>query len=451
MTTTTRPAEYLRQAALDYLWMHHRDWLEMAEEGGPMIISDSKGVKVTDIEGRSWIDVNGGYASVNAGFGQTEIAEAARDQMLKLPYFPEGATTEPAIRLAEKLAQIAPGNLERVWPCSGGSEATETAIKMARAYHRRNGEPERFKIVSRKGSYHGGSAGVKWAGKGGHADYEPAYPGFIYAPQPNPSKCEMGGQTPSECAILCAQAVADLIEFHGPKTVAAFIGEPVSGAAGAAVPWGEYWPMVREICDDYGVVLIADEVVCGFGRTGKMFGMDHFGVVPDVMAAAKGLVSSYIPCAAAIATKDIADAFAGEDNIFRHTLSSGGNPVAAAAALKNIEIIERDGLVQNSADMGAYMLEQLRAMDHPTISEVRGIGLMLRVDLVHDQETKAPFPEELHVDVRLSEKFRERGLILRGGSGISMHPPLVITRDEVDEIVEALDWSIGQVESEIGV
>ena len=450
-----RGVEDLRQAAQDHLWMHNRDWIETAEEGGPPIVVEGSGVRVTDAEGKSWIDVNGGYASVTVGYGRTEIAEAAREQMLSLPYFPQGTTTPALVRLAEKLAQITPGSLSRVWPSSGGSEANETGVRIARAYHKRTGGPGRYKVISRRGSYHGATGGVLWMG-GTHRtereDYEPAYPGMVYAPHPDPYRCELGGQTPSECATLCAQAVEELIVQHGPETVAAVIAEPIAGASGVAIPGDEYWPSIREICDRYGVLLIADEIVCGFGRTGKMFGMEHWGVVPDIMSIGKGLSSSYLPCASAIATEEVAEAFVGEGNIFSMTLTFGGHPVAAAAALKNIEIIEGEGLVQKSADVGAYFLDQLHLLkeDHPIIGNVRGLGLMLSMELVSDHETKESFPSELRVPQRLGEKFRSEGLIMGVvGSYINLMPPLCITRSEVDEIVAGVDASLGELEDEL--
>ena len=389
-----RDTEALRRSALEHLWMPSADWVQMAEEGRPAIIVGGEGLRVTDSDGKEWMDVNGGYLSVNVGYGRTEMAEAARRQMHELAYFPQGSITEPLVRLAEKLAQITPGSLDRVWPVSGGSEANETAIKIARAYQKRVGEPGRYKVISRKGSYHGATGGVMWMGDGALADYGPAYPGMLHAPQPNPYRCELGGTTPSECAVRCAQAIEELITFHGPGTVAAVIAEPVSSNPGAAVPGDEYWPMLRQICDRYGVILIADEVICGFGRTGKMFGMEHWGVVPDIMTVGKGIVSSYLPVAAAIATKEVADLFAGEENIFRQALTFGGHPVTAAAALSNIEIIETEGLVQNSAETGAYFLDRLQGLkeEHQIVGDVRGIGLLLAIELVSDRETKEHFP-----------------------------------------------------------
>ena len=455
--TITADSEALRRASLRYLWMHNRDWTQMAEEGEPQIIEGGKGVRVTDSEGKSWIDVNGGYNSVNAGYGRDEIADAAYEQMVSLPYFPQGSATIPTAKLAAKLAQIAPGSLSRVFPVSGGSEANETALKIARAYYKRIGEPGRYKVISRVGSYHGMTAGVLWLGGSPYQprhDYEPAYPGTLHAPQPNPYRSAVDGETASENAVRAAEAIERIIEAQGPKTVAAVIAEPVAIPQGAVVPAPEYWPMLRRICDKHGVLLIADEVICGFGRTGRMFAMEHWGVVPDIMTVAKGIVSSYLPMAAAIASAEIADAFAGEDNYLRHVITAAGHPVSAAASLRNIQIIEEEGLVQNAADVGAYFKEQLEglAIDHPLVGDVRGIGLLLAVELVSDRKTKALFPPESKVPDRLNEKFKNRGLIFRVNSNIlNIGPPLCITKSEVDEIVHAIDLSLWELEGEMGI
>ena len=454
---TATDGDTLRKQSHQTLWMHNRDWLQMAEEGDPLIIVEGKGIRVTDSDGKSWIDVNAGYFSVNVGYGRTEIAEAAYQQLLKTNYFPVRTTTPPTIMLAEKLAEITPGSLDRSFPVSGGSEANEVAIKMVRAYHRRRGDAGRYKIISRKGSYHGTTGGVLWLGGspgGSREDYEPAYPGMVYAPQPNPYRCEMGGKSASECAVRCAQAIEDLILFHDPESVAAVIGEAISMPQGAVVPGDEYWPMVREICDKYGVVLIDDEIICGFGRTGKWFGIDHWDVVPDIMTVSKGLVSSYLPVGATVVKKELADHFAGPDRMFRHTFTFAGHPVPAAAALANIEIIENEKLVENAADVGSYFKDALEGLmvDHTIIGDVRGIGLQLGVEMVSDRKTKAKFPKDQKVPARLTEKFRKNGLILRvGGEILHIGPPLTITRSEVDEIVHAIDVSFWELEGELGI
>lgn len=444
--------ESVRRDALAHLWMHNADWATMAEEGGPPIMVEGNGVRVTDSEGRVWIDAHGGYASVNAGYGHTEIADAMLAQMERLTYFPQGTTTAPMIRLAEKVGELAPGDLERVWPVSGGSEANETAIKIARAYHKRRGDNGRYKIISRRGSYHGATGGVMWLGASSSlGDFEPAMPGMLYAPQPGEYRRDCGGATAAECDERCADAIEELILLHSPSTVAAFIAEPV--ASGLAPPAPEYWRKARDICDRYGVLLIADEVVTGFGRTGKMFAMEHFGVTADIMTVAKGITSSYLPLAATVASTRVADAFAGEDNVFRQALTFGGHPVTAAVALKNIEIIERDGLVDNAAQVGEYFLELLHELkaEHAIVGDVRGIGLLLGLELVSDRAAKAPFAEGLQVGKRLTRKMREQGVIMRaGGDRVTLGPPLCITRDDVDEIVAAMDRAIGEIEGEVG-
>ena len=277
---------------------------------------------------------------------------------------------------------------------------------------------------------------------------------MVAVPQPNPYRCELGGTTPSECAELCAGAVERAIVQHGPDTVAAFIGEPVAIPQGAAVPGDEYWPAVREICDRYGVVMIADEVVCGFGRTGRMFGMEHFGVVPDIMTVAKGIVSAYMPLAAAVVTDSIADRFGGGEDVLTHVLTNSGHPVAAAAALRNIEIIEEEGLVGNAERVGTYLLEQLEglSLDHPLVGEVRGLGLFVAIELVTDRETRAGFAPDARIGRRLTDKFRRRGLILRARENIiHLGPPLCLTQSDADEIVHAIDLALWEIEGEMGV
>ncbi len=449
-TATMSRGTEARQAALDHLWMHNRSWASDAESGRPPIITSGNGIHVTDAEGREWIDVNGGYMCVNIGYGRTELADAMREQMSKLIYFPQGSTTEPLVNLAAKLAEIAPGNLTRSWPVTGGSEANETAIKIARAYHRRRGESGRYKIISRVGSYHGALGATMWlGGDGGREDYEPAFPGMLYAPQPDSYNSPIPGETDSECATRCAQAVEDLIKFHGASSVAAVVAEPVSSSMGAAVPGDEYWPMLRQICDRYGVILIADEVITGFGRTGSMFAMEHWNVTPDIMTMAKGITSSYVPLANAIVTDEVADVFAGSDNIFKQALTFGGHPVTAAVALKNIEIMETEGLVDNSASVGAHIVGRLNdlANEHPMIGNVRGRGLLMGVELVADRDTKTRFPKDVQLGNRLSDAFESENLILRcGDERIGIGPSLCITHEEADELVNRLDRAITKVE-----
>ncbi len=429
-----------------------RDGQSDQSGGGPLIAVEGQGIRVVDTDGNSWIDVNGGGYSLNVGYGRSEIAEAIYDQMAELPYFPQKTAAPSTVRLCEKLAEITPGSLSRVFPVSGGSEANETALKIARAYHRRRGEPGRYKVISRRGSYHGATAGVHFLGSSPGTEFEPAYPGTLYAPQPDPYRCELGGRTASECAVRCAKAIEELILFHDPSTVAAVIAEPVTNTG--IVPGEEYWPMVREICNEYGVVLIADEVTTGFGRTGRMFGVEHWDVEPDIMVVAGGMAGGYAPMGATIVRREIADRFSGEDNYFRHVVTFAGHPVSAAAALKTIQIIEQENLVENAAEAGSYLREALdvMAVDHPIVGDVRGLGLLQALELVNDRATKTQFPADQNVGKRLTTKLGSRGLILQvKGTVMTIAPPLCVTKDEVDEIVHAIDLSLWELEGELGI
>ena len=456
MTTYTQnDIDQLRRAALQHLWVYNREPSEMAEKGEPPVFVSGQGCRVTDIEGRSYIDAMSGLWLKNVGYGRREIADAAYEQMLELTYMPSGSTTAPTIKLAQKLAQITPGDLDRCFFTSGGSESVETALKIARAYHKRNGEPGRYRFISRKGSYHGATAGAMSLGGMPaipRSDYEPLMPGTVHVAQPNPYRCEYGGASPSECAVRCAKAVEDAIKFYGPQSVAAVIAEPIASPPGVAIPGPEYWPMLRDICDRTGVLLIADEVITGFGRTGRMFACEHWNVTPDIMTVAKGITSGYIPMGAAITRKKISDTFVGsEDAAFRHVITFGGHPVASAAALRNIQIMEEEGLVQNSASIGAYLLDGFKEMKekHPIIGDVRGLGLMCGMELVKDRATKETFPADAKLGNRLSQHFRQRGILLRGGDTMNVAPPLCVTRPEIDELISVMDDSFSQLEKEL--
>ena len=351
----------LQESALEHLWVYLREPSDMAEKGEPSVFVSGEGVHVTNAAGETFIDAMSGLWLKNVGYGRTEIADAAYEQMKKLTYMPMGTTTEPTIRLAEKVADLMPGNLSRSFFTSGGSEAIETAMKLSRAYFKRVGEPQRVKFISRIGSYHGATMGALalggWPSLYPKGDYEPLMPGSYHVPQPNFYRCEFGSETPEQCGERNIKAIEDMIKFQGPETVAGVVAEPVSSPMGAVVPPPNYWPMLRELCDRYGLLLIADEVITGFGRTGKMFACEHWGIAPDIMTVAKGITSGYIPMGGAITSKAVADAFIGSPRAsFRHVITFGGHPVAAAAALRNIQILEDEDLVGNSARMGAYLL-----------------------------------------------------------------------------------------------
>ena len=456
-TYSASEVKSLQESALEHLWVYLREPSDMAEKGDPAIFVSGEGVHVTDALGNTSIDGMSGLWLKNVGYGRKEIADAAYEQMLNLTYMPLGTTTEPTIRLAEKISQIAPGDMTRSFFTSGGSEAVETALKLSRAYFKRVGEPNRTKFISRKGSYHGATMGALALG-GSHLypklDYEPLMPGVFHVPQPLPYRCEFGGETPEKCAELCVNAVEEMIKFQDPETIAAVFAEPISSPMGCAVPGDNYWPRLREICDRYGVLLIADEVITGFGRTGKMFATEHWGVVPDMMTVAKGITSGYIPMGGCITRGEISDAFIGSQKAsFKHVITFGGHPVAAAAALKNIEIMEEEGMVENAAKQGAYLLDGLNEMKekYQMIGDVRGLGLFCGLELVADRETKEYFPAEADLANRITQGFAENGLLLRGGDRMNVAPPLCITSSEVDDLVTIMDKVFDQVSKDLGV
>ena len=447
----------LQRTALEHLWVYLREPSDMAEKGEPQIFVEGKGCHVTDALGNTYLDAMSGLWLKNVGYGQTEIADAAYQQMLKLTYMPMGTTTEPAIRLSEKIASITPGDLSRCFFTSGGSESVETALKLSRAYFKRIGEPGRIKFISRKESYHGATFGaLALGGSALHpkSDYEPLMPGAFHAPQPYFYRCEYGSSTPEECAERCVNAIEDIIKFQGPDSVAAVIAEPVSSPQGAIVPPPNYWPRLREVCDKYGCLLIADEVITGFGRTGKMFACEHWDITPDMMTVAKGITSGYIPMGGAILRKPIADAFIGGPKAaFRHVITFGGHPVAAAASLKNIEIMEREGMVENSARMGQYLLDGLEELKekHPIIGDARGLGLMCGLEFVKDRQTKEQFPADADLGPRLTQGFADERVLLRGGDVMNIMPPLCVTAGEIEQLVATIDRVVDRTAKDLGM
>ncbi|RMF90289.1 MAG: aspartate aminotransferase family protein [Nitrospinota bacterium] len=447
----------VKQEALEHVWMHATPMQEVAPEIGSRIIVEGKGCRVTDIEGRTYIDALAGLWLVNIGYGRREVAEAAARQMERIHYVSSaGYTTVPTTVLANKLAEITPGSLARTFFVSGGSEAVESAIKIAKQYHYLQGFPRRYKVISRRYSYHGatfGAMSVSAARYMKKSIFEPLMPGTMHVPPPYCYRCDYGMTYPS-CELYCARAIEQTVRFEDPETVAAIIAEPISASCGIVVPPPEYLGMLRQICDRYGILLIADEVINGFGRTGKMFACEHWNLEPDIMTVAKGLTSGYVPMGAAIVKPEIADVFMGErKRAIQHLLTFGGHAAAAAAALENLAIIERENLVENSAQVGAYLLDQLRQLsDHPMVGDVRGLGLLCGVELVKDKKTREPFAEADELPKRMTEKLRDRGMICRvAGNVIPFSPPLVVTRSDVDEMVRIVKESIEEFAREAGI
>ena len=444
--------EELKQLASTHFWPHARQAGDMSDETGIKLVNKAKGVWVEDAEGKQWFDTIAGMWLKNIGHGRKEIADAVYEQMQDISYTPGGTVSPAAVKLSAKVASLSPDKDSRVYLVSGGAEAVETALKMAKNYHKNNGEATRWKVISRKGAYHGATYATMALGGGGFntvPNYGPLMPGNIHVTQVNQYRCahcaDRGG-----CNLECARDVERAIEHEGPTSVAAFIAEPISAAAGIHIPHDEYWATIRDICDRTGVVMIADEVITGFGRTGKMFAMEQWGVKPDIFTVAKALTSGYLPIGATVATKDFADTFIGDDDsTFRSLITFGGNPASCAAGLANLEIMENEGMVGNSADMGQYLYEQLQTLyEHRIVGDVRGgMGLLAAVELVKDRDTKEKFPKEAELAKKINPLMAQHGLLGRAGDVIPMASPLCVTRDEIDHLVKQVDEVIGEVEN----
>jgi adenosylmethionine-8-amino-7-oxononanoate aminotransferase len=376
-----------------------------------------------------------------------------KEQAARLAYVSAASYTNvPAVALAEQIAELAPGDLQRVFFCSGGSEAVESAIKIAKQVQAMRGFPRRYKVIARRGSYHGSTHGAMSLTSSQYNEkyFGPFMYGVYHVPSPNNYRPQFPGLSGEADDIACANAVEAEIEYQGAETVAAVIAEPISTANGVQVPSPKYWQRLREICDKHGVLLIADEVINGWGRTGTYFAMEQMGVVPDMMTMAKGLSSGYAPIAAVIVRPSVFEGFQEQGEVsLGHLLTFGGQAVACAAALKNIEIFERESLPQQSKDKGEYLLTQLKELEtHPTIGDTRGLGLMCGIEIVKNKETKEKFGRDSQFIKRVNELMNEKGLLTRVWDIVHIAPPLVTTTDELDRIVTIIDESVGQAEQE---
>jgi adenosylmethionine-8-amino-7-oxononanoate aminotransferase len=446
---TGEEIEELKQLATNHFWPHGRMAGDMSEESGIKLATRAEGVWVEDESGKQWMDTLSGMWLKNIGHGRKEIADAVYAQMTDISYAPGGTVSPTTVRLAARVSGLAPDKDSRVYFVSGGSEAVETAVKMAKNYQKNRGEPGRWKIISRRGSYHGATQVCMSLGGSAPVNFGPMMPGNIHVSQPNPYRCVYCSKN-GGCNLECARDVERAIEHEGASSVAAFIGEPISAAAGIHVPHEEYWPTIREICDKHGVVMICDEVITGFGRTGKMFATEHWGIKPDIFTVAKALTSGYLPIGAAVASKKVADAFIGDDDAaFRHLITFGGNPNSCAAGMANLDIMINEGMVENSARMGEYLYEQLQTLyEHPIVGDVRGgKGLLAAIELVKDRDTRESFPKEAELPKKLAPIMDRHGLLGRGGNIISLAPPLCITKDEVDHLVKELDEAVSELEA----
>ena len=429
----------------------------LAAEGGARIITLAQGITITDSEGKHTLDGMAGLWCVNVGYGRKELAEAAYRQMLELPYYNTffKTATPPAVELAEKLTEITPPDLNHVFYGSSGSEANDTIVRMIRHFWNLEGKPEKKTFISREYAYHGSTmAAVSLGGmKAMHEQADLPLPGFVHVMPPY--WYDYGGVlSQADFGIKAAQAVEDKILELGPGKVAAFIGDPIQGAGAVIIPPETYWPEVQRICRKYDVLLIADEVICGFGRTGHWFASEYYGLAPDVMTVAKGLTSGYLPLSAAIVGDRIADTLISKGGEFYHGFTYSGHPVACAVALENIRIIAEEKLVERTRDeTGPYFKERLMSLlDHPLIGEVRSLGLIGAVEMVKDKASRTHFDDIGKVGTICRNHCIEAGVVLRAVRDVMVFSSaLTVTKAEIDEIIQRLRTALDLTAKDVGV
>ncbi len=440
----TEDPDRLQQLARRNLWMHFTRMGSFDEHHAVPVIVRGEGCYVYDEHGKRYFDGLSALYCVNVGHGRAELGAAAARQSRELGFYTNWSYAHPpSIELAARIAGLAPGNLNRVFFTSGGSESVESAWKLAKAYQRAIGQPNRYKLVARNLAYHGVSMGALTATglTPLRTPFEPLTPGGIHVPNTNSYRW-----SEDRDPLWAADAIEQAIEFEGPETVAAVILEPVQNGGGCFVPQDGYFQRVREICDRHGVLLISDEVICSWGRLGHMFGCERFGYQPDMITTAKGITSAYAPMGAVIAGDHLAEPFLKGKAVFNHGFTFGGHPVSCAVASANIDIVEDEGLCENvRANEGAFreMLDGLR--DLPIVGDVRGAGYFQAIELVKDKATKETFDDaesEQLLRGFLSGELYRRGLICRtddrGDPIVQLSPPLIAGPAEFEEIVSIL-------------
>jgi adenosylmethionine-8-amino-7-oxononanoate aminotransferase len=411
-----------------------------------------QGALIKDSTGREYIDGLSGLWNVNVGHGRQELAEAARRQMATLAFHSAyaGGSNEPAIALAQRLSTLVYPSINTFFFTSGGAEASETSFKTARFYWKALGRPDKIKVISRRRAYHGLTlAAMSATGLPAFWPmFEPRTPGFLHIDAPDPYRFSSPDPSVS-VGLAAANQLEEAILREGPDTVAAFIAEPVQGAGGVIVPPPDYFARIREICNRHAVLLISDDVITGFGRTGRWFGLEHYGVEPDIMQFAKGVTSGYVPLGGIGVSDQVREVINGVAPARRwmHAFTYSGHPTCCAVALANIDILEREKLVERAAAAGERLLRGLRTLKSMDgVGHVRGLGLMAAVEIVADKTTKQQFPAEAGVTQKLTDALLDRGLYTRVAMDcICLAPPLVTTDDQIDRIVETLRQTIPAV------
>ncbi|MGH3653695.1 aspartate aminotransferase family protein [Glutamicibacter sp.] len=450
-----------QQAARDHLWMHMARHSGISNGGHVPIISRGEGHKIYDDAGREYIDGLAGLFVVNAGHGRAELAEAMAKQAEKLAFMPLWSYAhEPAIDLAERLASYAPGDLNRVFFTTGGGEAVESAFKLAKQHFKMKGKPGKTKVISRALAYHGTPQGALAITSlpDMKTPFEPLVPGTFRVPNTNFYRApEMFAENEKDFGLWAAERIREAIEFEGADTVAAVFLEPVQNSGGCFPPPPGYFDRVREICDEYDVLLVSDETICAFGRIGSMFACNDFGYVPDIITSAKALTSGYVPLGVMVVSDKLFEPFTKGDTTFYHGYTFGGHPVAAAVAMANLDIFEREGLnenVKNNADAFKSTLSKLTDLD--IVGDVRGAGYFYGIELVKDKATKETFSDaesERLLRGYLSPALWEAGLYCRaddrGDPVIQLAPPITIGQPEFDQIESILRTVLKEAASKI--
>jgi putrescine aminotransferase len=423
---------------------------------GVRIITKAEGCWLWDSEGNRILDGMAGLWCVNVGYGRAELVEVARRQLAQLPFYNTffQCSTAPPIELAARLATIAPDGFSRVFFANSGSEANDTVVKLVRYFWKLQGQPKKQIMIGRTYAYHGVTlAAASLSGLPNmHPQFDLPLPGFAHVPAPY-WFAEGGELTPKEYGQKAADALEQKILELGPETVGAFVGEPVQGAGGVIIPPPGYWAKIQRICRKYDVLLIADEVVCGFGRTGHWFGSERFGIEPDIMTVAKGLSSGYVPIAAVLLGPRVGDALATANEEWAHGFTYSGHPVGAAVALENLRIVETEGLHERAGGpLGDHFATALAGLaDHPLVGETRSCGLLGALELVEDKATRRYFPPARKVGLTCREHCIQNGLVMRAVRDVMiLAPPLIITEGEIDELARrarrALDLTTRDLE-----
>jgi 4-aminobutyrate--pyruvate transaminase len=427
------------------------------QQAGPLVIERGEGPYVFDAAGKRYLEAMAGLWSVGLGFSEKRLVDAAHRQMQALPFYHTFASRShaPSIDLAEKLVKMAPVPMSKVFFTNSGSEANDTVLKLIAYRSNSLGQPQRKKVISRMRGYHGVTiASASLTGlPNNHRSFDLPLPNILHTGSPHHYKDGAPGESEEAFATRRAEELDALIQKEGPDTIAAFFGEPVMGAGGVIVPPATYWEKIQAVLNKYDILLVADEVICGFGRTGKMFGCETYNIKPDVLVVSKQITSSYFPFSAIIMNDRMFEPIADESNkigVLGHGFTAGGHPVGSAVALENLKIIEERGLVAHAAEIGAYMQGRLRKLaDHPLVGEVRGVGLIAAVELVLDKSRKVAATTPGALGGVASRLLLERGIISRNMlDALAICPPLIVTKVQIDELVDGIAGMLEDLKAE---